>query len=75
MQLALLSDAASRVTGQIFGVKNNEIYLFSQPRPIRAAHDGTGWTVQTCIDRAIPMLQGSFFPLDKTRDIFTWDSV
>jgi NAD(P)-dependent dehydrogenase (short-subunit alcohol dehydrogenase family) len=73
--LALLSDAASHVTGQIFGVRNNEIYLFSQPRPIRSAHDGTGWTVQTCIERAIPMLQGSFFPLDKSRDVFTWDPV
>jgi NAD(P)-dependent dehydrogenase (short-subunit alcohol dehydrogenase family) len=71
--LALLSDAARNVTGQIFGVRNNEIYLFSQPRPIRSAHASEGWTVQTCIDRAIPMLQGSFFPLDKSRDVFTWD--
>src|SRR5947209_17608308 len=29
--VALASDAAARVTGQIFGVRNNEIYLFSQP--------------------------------------------
>ena len=35
---ALLSDAGAGVTGQIFGVRNNEIYLFSQPRPIRTAH-------------------------------------
>lgn len=73
--LALLSDAASHVTGQIFGVRNNEIYLFSQPRPIRSAHDGAGWSVQSCIERAIPMLQGSFYPLDKSRDVFTWDPV
>jgi NAD(P)-dependent dehydrogenase (short-subunit alcohol dehydrogenase family) len=73
--LALLCDAANQVTGQIFGVRNNEIYLFSQPRPIRSAHNSDGWTVQTCIDRAIPMLRGSFFPLDKSRDVFTWDPV
>ena len=35
---ALASDAGAHVTGQIFGVRNNEIYLFSQPRPIRTAH-------------------------------------
>lgn len=73
--LALLSDGAKHVTGQIFGVRNNEIYLFSQPRPIRSAHAGEGWTVQSCVERAIPMLQGSFFPLDKSRDVFTWDPV
>src|SRR5438046_6339967 len=36
--LALLTDGAKNVSGQIFGVRNNEIYLFSQPRPIRSAH-------------------------------------
>ena len=72
---ALLTDGAKDVTGQIFGVRNNEIYLFSQPRPIRTAHNGDGWTVETCVERAIPMLRGSFFPLDKSRDVFTWDPV
>jgi NAD(P)-dependent dehydrogenase (short-subunit alcohol dehydrogenase family) len=73
--LALLSDGGSKVTGQIFGIRNNEIYLFSQPRPIRSAHASEGWTVDSCIERAIPMLQGSFFPLDKSRDVFSWDPV
>lgn len=73
--LALLTDGAKHVSGQIFGVRNNEIYLFSQPRPIRTAHNSEGWTVQTCLDRAIPMFEASFFPLDKSRDVFTWDPV
>jgi hypothetical protein len=71
--LALLCDAANQVMDQIFGVRNNEIYLFSQARP--SAHNSDGWTVQTCIERAIPMLRGSFFPVDKPRDVFTWDPV
>ncbi len=73
--LALLTDGAQHVSGQIFGVRNNEIYLFSQPRPIRTAHNSEGWSVQSCLDRAIPMFQSSFFPLDKSRDVFTWDPV
>jgi hypothetical protein len=73
--LALLADGASHVTGQIFGVRNNEIYLFSQPRPIRSAHAGEGWTIESCLERALPMLRPSFFPLDKSRDVFTWDPV
>lgn len=72
---ALLTDAASDVTGQIFGVRNNEIYLFSQPRPIRTAHRGEGWTVQSCLDVALPMMKPAFFALDKSRDVFSWDPV
>ena len=33
--VGLCADAAADVTGQIFGVRNNEIFLFSQPRPNR----------------------------------------
>ena len=73
--VALLTDRAAGVSGQIFGVRNNEIFLFSQPRPIRTAHSGEGWTVESCLDRAIPMFTPSFFPLDKSRDVFTWDPV
>ncbi|MCK1513206.1 SDR family NAD(P)-dependent oxidoreductase [Bradyrhizobium sp. 190] len=72
---ALLTDEARDVTGQIFGVRSNEIYLFSQPRPIRTAHRGEGWTVDACLEVALPMMKPSFFPLDKSRDIFTWDPV
>ena len=72
---ALLTDEARDVTGQVFGVRNNEIYLFSQPRPIRTAHRGEGWTVDTCLDVALPMLKPSFYPLDRSRDIFAWDPV
>lgn len=72
---ALMTDGAKDVTGQIFGVRNNEIYLFSQPRPIRTAHSGEGWSVQGCLDVAIPMMRPSFFALDKSRDVFSWDPV
>jgi NAD(P)-dependent dehydrogenase (short-subunit alcohol dehydrogenase family) len=72
---ALLTDEARDVTGQIFGVRSNEIFLFSQPRPIRTAHRGQGWTVDTCLEVALPMMKPSFFPLDKSRDVFTWDPV
>ncbi|MNM99551.1 hypothetical protein D3C81_1121140 [compost metagenome] len=56
-------------------MRNNEIYLFSQPRPIRTAHNSEGWTVESCIERAIPMFQDSFYKLDLSRDVFGWDPV
>src|SRR5947199_733282 len=34
----LASDRAEGITGQVFGVRNNEVYLFNQPRPIRTLH-------------------------------------
>jgi NAD(P)-dependent dehydrogenase (short-subunit alcohol dehydrogenase family) len=73
--VGLCADAAQDVTGQIFGVRNNEIYLFSQPRPIRSAHCGEGWTPEGVLETALPMLRASFFPLDRSGDVFTWDPV
>jgi NAD(P)-dependent dehydrogenase (short-subunit alcohol dehydrogenase family) len=73
--VALCSDAARDVTGQIFGVRNNEIYLFSQPRPIKSAHRGDGWTPETVLETALPMMRAAFFPLDRSGDVFTWDPV
>jgi NAD(P)-dependent dehydrogenase (short-subunit alcohol dehydrogenase family) len=73
--LALLTDQARHVSGQIFGVRNNEIYFMSQPRPLRTAHASEGWTVQSCIDRVLPMFKPNFYPLDLSRDVFNWDPV
>jgi NAD(P)-dependent dehydrogenase (short-subunit alcohol dehydrogenase family) len=71
--VALAADGSRHVTGQIFGVRNNEIFLFSQPRPIRSAHRGDGWTPEAIIETALPMLASNFYPLDRSGDVFTWD--
>ena len=73
--VGLCADAARDVSGQVFGVRNNEIFLFSQPRPIRSAHCGEGWTPEGIVETALPMLRASFFPLDRSGDVFTWDPV
>lgn len=73
--IALCSNAAAGVTGQIFGVRNNEIYLFSQSRPFRTAHTAEGWTPETIVNRVFPQFQLSFYPLHRSGDVFTWDPV
>lgn len=73
--VALCSDGASDVTGQVFGSRNNEIYLFSQPRPIRTAHTSDGWTPESIVERVIPQLRNDFYPLHRSGDVFTWDPV
>jgi NAD(P)-dependent dehydrogenase (short-subunit alcohol dehydrogenase family) len=72
---ALCSDAGACVTGQIFGVRNNEIFLFSQPRPIRSAHTSDGWTAQAIAERVIPQFESDFYPLHRSADVFNWDPV
>jgi NAD(P)-dependent dehydrogenase (short-subunit alcohol dehydrogenase family) len=73
--IALASDGGRKTNGQIFGVRNNEIYLFSQPRPIRTAHTADGWTPETVVERVLSAFQPSYFPLDKSNEVFTWDPV
>ncbi len=71
--VSLCSDQAKHVTGQIFGVRNNEIFLFSQPRPIRSAHTSDGWTPETILSRVMPAFEADFYPLSRSADIFSWD--
>ncbi|MEJ2121950.1 MAG: SDR family NAD(P)-dependent oxidoreductase [Alphaproteobacteria bacterium] len=75
LAVALVSDAAKDVTGQIFAVRNNEIFLMSQSRPIRSVHRGEGWSPESVLDHALPALKSDFYPLDRTADIFTWDPI
>ena len=73
--VALASDRAAHVTGQIFAVRNNEIFLMSQSRPLRGLQEGAGWTPESVIEHAFPALQSHFYPLDRSADIFSWDPV
>ncbi len=73
--VALCSDRGAAVTGQIFGVRNNEIYLFSQPRPIRTAHTADGWTPETVAERVFDQFANDFYPLHRSAHVFTWEPV
>jgi len=73
--IALASDEGRKTTGQIFHVRNNEIFLFSQPRPIRSAHTAEGWTAETILERVLTPFQSSYTGLDRSPDVFNWDPV
>jgi NAD(P)-dependent dehydrogenase (short-subunit alcohol dehydrogenase family) len=75
LAIYLLGDAAKDVTGQIFAVRMNEIFLMSQSRPIRSVHRGEGWTAQTIAEHAMPALAPSFHKLDRSQDVFNWDAI
>ncbi|MGW8184461.1 MAG: SDR family NAD(P)-dependent oxidoreductase [Burkholderiales bacterium] len=71
----LASDAAKDVTAQIFSVRKNEIFLMSQSRPLRGVHRADGWTPEACAEHMLPALKSWFVPLQKTADVFSWDSI
>ncbi len=71
----LLGDAAHDVTGQIFAVRMNEIFLMSQSRPLRSVHRGEGWTAQSIAAHGMPALKPSFYQLDRSADVFSWDAI
>src|SRR5438132_1208914 len=69
----LASDKADGISGQIFAVRNNEIFLFNQPRPIRSMHRADGWTPDK-IDQQLKSEFGSALtPLERSGDVFSWD--
>jgi NAD(P)-dependent dehydrogenase (short-subunit alcohol dehydrogenase family) len=69
------SDQAVDVSGQIFGVRANEIYLFSQPRILRTLHRSDGWTPETIAEHAIPALASNFYENVPSMAITPWDPI
>jgi NAD(P)-dependent dehydrogenase (short-subunit alcohol dehydrogenase family) len=75
LAVALCADRAKHVTGQIFCVRGNEIILFDQPRPIRSMVDTAGWNPETILDTALPAMQGDFFGLEGSPEVFGYDPI
>jgi len=75
MAVYLASDASKDVSGQIFAVRQNEIFVFNHNRPIRSVHRSEGWTAASVADHAMPALRPWFTPLQRSGEIFSWDPV
>jgi NAD(P)-dependent dehydrogenase (short-subunit alcohol dehydrogenase family) len=73
MVVFLASDLAKDVTGQIFAVRKDEIFLMSQSRPLRVAHKDGGWSPQSIAETMLPAFKSSFYGLDRSADVFSWD--
>jgi len=71
----LASDASQDVTGQIFAVRANEIFLMSQSRPLRSVHRAEGWTPEAIAEIAVPAMRAHFYALDRSQDVFSWDPI
>jgi NAD(P)-dependent dehydrogenase (short-subunit alcohol dehydrogenase family) len=71
----LASALSAPITGQVLGVRKNEVFLFSQPRPIRSLHHDGGWTPGSLAELLKPALTSSLVPLERSGDVFSWDPI
>jgi hypothetical protein len=65
--------AASKISGQVFFVRRNEISLMSQARPIRQMQSSEGWTPSRIVNEVFPAMERDFYPLATGADVFCWD--
>jgi NAD(P)-dependent dehydrogenase (short-subunit alcohol dehydrogenase family) len=73
--VALCADAARDVTGQIFSVRANEIFLMSQPRIVRGLGRTDGWTAESILDGCLPAMRADMFDRSTTGDVFKSEPV
>jgi NAD(P)-dependent dehydrogenase (short-subunit alcohol dehydrogenase family) len=71
----LLTDWAGDISGQVFCVRNNEIMTMGQSRPLRSVHRSEGWTMESLKTHAIPSVRNSFYGLEKSADVLSWDPI
>jgi NAD(P)-dependent dehydrogenase (short-subunit alcohol dehydrogenase family) len=65
--VALCADAAREISGQFFGVRGDDLILYSQPRPIATLHKDEGWTPASILAEALPQLKEKQIPLAGVR--------
>ncbi len=75
LAVSLASPACKDVSGQIFAARGNEVFLMSQPRPIRGIGKTEGWTPETIANHCMPALKPSFHDLGATTGTFGWDPI
>jgi NAD(P)-dependent dehydrogenase (short-subunit alcohol dehydrogenase family) len=75
LAISLASPATKAVNGQIFVARGNEIFLMSQPRPIRGLGRIEGWTPQTIAEQCMPAMASSFTDLNPTMSVFPGEPV
>jgi hypothetical protein len=71
----LSSDLAADISGQVFVVRNNEVFLMSQPRPLRSVHNSDGWDIDSLSTVLAPSIKSYLYPLETSPQHFSWDPI
>jgi NAD(P)-dependent dehydrogenase (short-subunit alcohol dehydrogenase family) len=75
LAVALCADKAKDVSGQIFGVRGNEVVLFNQPRPVKSVARLEGWNPETLLDQCMPAMKADFTDMGATASVFPYDPI
>ena len=73
LAVALCADGAKDVTGQIFGVRGNEVMLFDQPRPVKQIAKTEGWNPESLINECLPAMKPNMFDAGASASVFPYD--
>jgi NAD(P)-dependent dehydrogenase (short-subunit alcohol dehydrogenase family) len=66
LTVALMSDAAKHISGQIFGAGGYNLSVYSQPRPIHTYSREGGWDADGIVADFFPLAEKDFTPLGRT---------
>ncbi len=72
LAVALCSEACKDISGQIFGARGGEVFVFNQPRPVRSVHKDGGWSAEG-LAKVLPKFQSVYSPVSEI--VMTWDSI
>jgi len=75
LAVALCSDKANDVSGQIFSVRGNEVVLFDQPRPKKSVSNTAGWDAESLLDSCLPAMKPDMFDLGATTSVFPYEPI
>lgn len=71
----LSSGRAAGITGQVFVVRNNEVFLMSQSRPLRSVHNAEGWDLDSLETVLAPSIESYLYSLETSAEHFHWDPI
>ena len=66
LAVALMSDAARHISGQIIGSSGYNLSIFSQPRPIAIYSREGGWTAEGIVEDFFPRAEKDFTSLERS---------
>lgn len=69
LAVALMSEAAKSISGQIFGAGAYNLSIYSQPRPIETYSRQGGWDAEAIIAEFFPRAEKYFTPLGRTAPV------
>ncbi len=70
-----LASPGCSLTGQVFGARQNEIYLYSQPRQVRSVHREAGWSARSIHEHAIPSMRQFLTGPEDSSQAIGWDPI